>query len=348
MSSIVDGHNKGGQEMGCQGCQVQNMNYRFELQGEHNLSLQGSVHEFLDRNRITYLKESDEIEVPEQYVKEVLNFFEDHLLVEHIQFKTAQTDWLPLSQISEFLDVGWIDDIILNERVECHYQPIVRSDGMLFGYELLARFRDADGNPVFPNEAFDAAKSRGRLYALDRMCRMAAVRHAARLDRVKAFINFIPTSIYSPEFCLRSTMQLASKLNVDPQQLVFEVVETEQVEDVQHLKRILTYYKEKGFMYALDDVGEGFSTLEMLTGIEPHYMKLDRKFVTDIHQKPDQQQVALSFLAHARKMGTVPLAEGIETKEEYDWLKQAGYVLFQGYYIGRPQPEPATLDALNF
>lgn len=334
--------------MGCQGCQVQDMKYRFELQGEHNLSLQESVHEFLDRNRIAYAKEGAEIEVPEQYVKELLNFFEDHLVVEQIQFKTTQTEWSPISQISEFLDVGWIDDIILRERVECHYQPIVRSDGVLFGYELLARFKDAEGKPIFPNEAFDAAKSRGRLYALDRMCRMAAVRHAARLTRVKAFINFIPTSIYSPEFCLRSTMELASKLNVDPQQLVFEVVETEQVEDLQHLKRILTYYKEKGFMYALDDVGEGFSTLEMLTGIEPHYMKLDRKFVTDIHQRPEQQEVALSFLAHAREMGTVPLAEGIETKEEYEWLKQAGYVLFQGYYIGRPQAEPAPIEALNF
>ncbi|WP_342526970.1 EAL domain-containing protein [Chryseomicrobium sp. FSL W7-1435] len=334
--------------MGCQGCTVTDLRYTFQLSGEHNLSLIDAVYEFLKRNEIPVDQTNREITLPEHHVPEVINFFEDHLDIEQILFKTEQTEWTTLSELGNFLELSWIDEIILQERVECHYQPIIRSDGMLFGYELLARFKDAEGKAIFPNEAFDAARSRGRLYALDRMCRMAAVRHAARLERVKAFINFIPTSIYSPEFCLRSTMQLASKLNVDPQQLVFEVVETEQVDDVQHLKDILTYYKEKGFMYALDDMGEGFSTLEMLTGIEPHYMKLDRKYVTDIHEDQEKQRVALQFLTQARKMGTVPLAEGIETEQEYNWLKESGYVLFQGYYIGRPQPEPATIDALNF
>lgn len=334
--------------MGCQGCQVSNLSYTFRFKEQHNLLLVPAVVAFLERNEVPVNSHENEVTLPEHHVPEVVNFFEDHLELEHIVFKTEQTDWSPLSNLSGFLEMGWIDEIILQERVECHFQPIVRSDGALFGYELLARFTDSEGNPIFPNEAFAAAKSRGRLYALDRMCRMAAVRHAARLDRVKAFINFIPTSIYSPEFCLRSTMQLASKLNVDPQQLVFEVVETEQVDDVQHLKNILTYYKEKGFMYALDDVGEGFSTLELLKGIEPHYMKLDRQFVTDVHADANKQRVANAFLQQAREIGTIPLAEGIETKEEYDWLKNAGYLLFQGYYIGRPQAEPASLDALNF
>ena len=86
------------------------------------------------------------------------------------------------------------------------------------------------GSMIYPNEIFTAAKKRGRLYALDRLCRMTAVRHSAGLN-TKAFINFIPTSIYSPEFCLRSTVSLANELGIDPNQFIFEGVETEQDKD---------------------------------------------------------------------------------------------------------------------
>src|SRR5690606_19415952 len=182
---------------------------------------------------------------------------------------------------------------------------------------------------IYPNEIFPAAKTRGRLYALDRVCRMAAVRHAAVLKDVKAFINFIPTSIYSPEFCLRSTTSLANELGLDPRQLVFEVVETEKVDDVDHLREILAFYKKKGFQYALDDVGEGYSTIELLADLKPHYMKLDMQYVQGVAEDADKQKTALCFLEKAMEVGSVSLAEGVETKEDFDWLKQQGYQLFQ-------------------
>lgn len=333
--------------MTCRGCQVSELNYEFEFFGDHNQSLVHTVVEFLERQEVPVEEQDTIITVSEHHIQELIDFMEDHMETDRINFKTAQSDWKPLRDISDVMETSWIDDIILKERVHCHYQPILQADGTVFGYELLARFTNTDGELVFPGELFQAARTRGRLYALDRVCRMAAVRHAAKIKDVKAFINFIPTSIYSPEFCLRSTMQLANKLELDPKQLVFEVVETDQVDDVDHLKSILTYYKERGFMYALDDVGEGFSTVELLTGIEPHFMKLDRKFVIDIHLDVEKQAVAKIFLEKARGMNTIPLAEGIEQQEEFAWLKDAGYELFQGYYFGRPQAEPITQDAIS-
>jgi EAL domain-containing protein (putative c-di-GMP-specific phosphodiesterase class I) len=161
----------------------------------------------------------------------------------------------------------------------------------------------------------------------------------------KAFINFIPTSIYSPEFCLRSTTELADQLGVDPHRLVFEVVETEQVDDLDHLKKILAYYKEKGFEYALDDVGEGYSTIEMLADLKPNYMKLDMQYVQGVAHDAGKQSVALQFLEKAVEIGSVPLAEGIEERADFDWLKEQGYQLFQGYYFGKPSPSPMEVDA---
>ncbi|MOA09588.1 putative membrane protein YjcC [compost metagenome] len=216
-----------------------------------------------------------------------------------------------------------------------YFQPIVNIDEQIYAYEALARFIDEDGSLLYPNQVFSAAKTRGRLYALDRLCRMKAVEASAPL-RMKTFINFIPTSIYSPENCLRSTVELATGLNIDPSLFVFEVVETEKTEDLDHLKRILTYYKNKGFQYALDDVGEGFSTAEVLTELQPHYMKLDRAYVDGVSGDAAKQRIAELFLETALRIGSVPLAEGIELREDFEWLKQRGYQLFQGYLFGKP------------
>ena len=82
---------------------------------------------------------------------------------------------------------------------------------------------------------------------------------------------------------------------IDPNQFVFEVVETEQVEDLDHLKNILSYYKDKGFQYALDDVGEGYSTLDMLSSLQPQYMKLDMKYVQGVAVDPEKQRVLKHF-----------------------------------------------------
>lgn len=79
-----------------------------------------------------------------------------------------------------------------------------------------------------------------------------------------------------------------------------------------HLKRILAFYKEKGFRYALDDVGEGYSTLEMLTDLQPHYMKLDMKYLHGVSRDMQKQQIALAFLEQAMKLGAVPLAEELK------------------------------------
>ncbi|WJY28286.1 MULTISPECIES: EAL domain-containing protein [Sporosarcina] len=283
----------------------------------------------------------DIIAVNEAGLHDLADFANDYLGDSDMVFRIAgEEKWRPFSETDRVFTSLWIDELIQQERLISYYQPIVDGDRQIYGYELLARFLTPEGEMIFPNEAFAAARNRGRLYALDRLCRITAVRHAAPLVDLKAFINFVPTSIYSPEFCLQSTVAVANQFNIDPKQLVFEVVETDHVDDVEHLKSILRYYRDKGFHYALDDVGEGYSTVEMLTDLRPHYMKLDRSFVDGVAEDEKKQQTALKFLEKAGESGSVPLAEGIEREEDFKWLKEKGYQLFQGYYFGKPAPSP--------
>lgn len=328
--------------MECNNCQVNELKFEFKVDGDFNISLLEEVLEYLKRRNILVDTKGNTFIIQESDVREFIDFCQEHMDTSQISFRIPKEQWEPIIKIKEVLDVQWIDEVIKKQLMICHYQPIVNVEEQVFAYELLARFPKEDGSMIYPNEIFSAAKLRGRLYALDRACRMTAVKHAVAIKEKKVFINFIPTSIYSPEFCLKSTTSLAEELGVNPVQLVFEVVESEKVEDIEHLKRILTFYKKKGFEYALDDVGEGYSTMEMLADIRPNYMKLDMQYVQGVSTDIKKQAVAQNFLEKAVEVGSIPLAEGIEEREDFEWLKQTGYKLFQGYYFGKPAANPLS------
>lgn len=331
--------------MQCNNCSVLELEFEIKVMGNTNIEALPQIVEHMKRRGIAVKAKEQGLVVPESGAKEFMDFCHHFMETEQVLFRINRERWKPFADIETVMDMQWIDEVIRKELIRCHYQPIVDAYGKIYAYEMLARFQNEDGSVIYRGEIFPAAKSRGRLYALDRVCRMTAVKYAVALKEAKAFINFIPTSIYSPEFCLRSTTHLANQLGVNPEQLVFEVVETEKVEDLDHLKTILAYYKEKGFEYALDDVGEGYSTIEMLTDLKPNYMKLDMQYVQGVANDAAKQKVALQFLRKALDVGSVPLAEGIEERTDFDWLKEQGYQLFQGYYFGKPSPTPMEVDA---
>ncbi|MCY0895124.1 MAG: EAL domain-containing protein [Alicyclobacillaceae bacterium] len=238
----------------------------------------------------------------------------------------------------------WVRDVIDEERIRMMMQPIVdRSDNSILGYEMLARGVDLNGGTISPLTLYEAARAQEEMFRLDRACRIAAIRAGASLPVEQfIFVNFIPTSIYVPEHCLQTTIQAADKAKVLHTQVIFEVVETDFVEDLPHLKSILQYYRSQGFRYALDDVGEGFNTLELISQLEPDVIKLDRKWVSQIGHSSEKQETAMSILKAAQAVGAIPLAEGVETESEAETLRTMGYAWQQGYYYGRPDWVPQT------
>ncbi|MFC3797700.1 EAL domain-containing protein [Cohnella sp. GCM10012308] len=323
--------------MSCRQCMAGEPLYEFRLADPANEAVAGEIARFLEERGAPKQNQPDAIVIRESAVADFYDFCLDHMNPAAMSYRLNEGEWKPLTTLPEELREQWVEGVIAEERVVPYAQPIVSGDGSVYGYEVLARFLDEDGKLLSPAEVFGAAKRRNRLYALDRMCRMAAVRSAVYLQGI-VFINFIPTSIYSPQHCLRSTTALTRELGLDASRFVFEVVESERVDDLAHLKSILAYYTEQGFSYALDDVGEGFSTPELLREIKPHYMKLDRGAADGVSGDPAKQEIAEELLRTALQVGAVPLAEGIEQEADYRWLQALGYRLFQGFLWGRPEP----------
>ena len=248
----------------------------------------------------------------------------------------------PLSQLAAISESSEITNIIRNKAFTSYFQPIIDLEaGEIYGYEALLRGIRDDGSILPPNQILDTARRGDMLFYLDRAARETALKTATakRIDK-KVFINFLPTAIYNPQNCLIDTVRLATQLEFDPKNIVFEVVETEQISDTQHLKKILDFYKNHGFMVALDDVGSGYSSLIMLTQIQPDIIKIDRDIISGIDSNSFKQSIFGALMKVATDHGITVLAEGVETLPEAEWVKENGAHLAQGYFWAKPSAEP--------
>jgi EAL domain-containing protein (putative c-di-GMP-specific phosphodiesterase class I) len=338
----------------CQACaQTASSGYAVQFIGAQNAR---ALQEWKNGDKFTPYRELDEttIWVPESSMTGLIDYFRAHMDAQQLQAAplaegAAAIDgpWHSLDEIARHHSAHWIDDVIAESRIKTVFQPIISvQDGRaaVQGYEFLSRALETDGSLIPPYKMFEAARLRDRLFALDRVCRISAVRHANHVGDRLVFVNFIPTAIYSPEHCLQTTLAEAHKSGVNPHNFVFEVVETDKVDSVEHLENILLFYRKHGFRYALDDVGQGYSTLEMVERLKPDFVKLDMHYVQGVADDIAKQKAALDLLNTARAVGSRPLAEGVETLEDWRWLVEAGYELFQGYLFGKPELTPQSVS----
>lgn len=165
------------------------------------------------------------------------------------------------------------------------------------------------------------------------------------LDSVLS-INFFPAAVSDFQCCIQNTLALAKKFDLPIEKIIFEFTETEKFEDTTHLKRIVENYKSLGFKTAIDDFGSGYAGLNLLADIQTNIIKFNMDLVRNIGENPAQKAIITHCLNMFEYMNIIPLAEGVETYEEYVWLKNAGVELMQGYFFAKPSFE--TLPIVDF
>ena len=240
----------------------------------------------------------------------------------------------------------WLPELLNDGRLDTAFQPIFDlKTGRLAAHECLMR-GIRDGQPVFPGDLINTARATGLLFHLDRAARVTSLRNAATRGvtgpgvDTDLFVNFNPTSIYNPAACLQTTVKEAEKCGIPRERLVFEVVESDDVEDRGHLLDILRFYRNEGFRVALDDLGSGYGSLNLLTEIRPDVVKLDMALIRNVDKDPVRQSVVRHLLNLARSLEITSVVEGVETIEERDVLRDAGADLVQGYLYAKPAAEP--------
>jgi EAL domain-containing protein (putative c-di-GMP-specific phosphodiesterase class I) len=215
------------------------------------------------------------------------------------------------------------------------FHPIVDLErGDVWGYEALVRGTEGQGAGYILGQVDD-----GNRYRFDQACRTKAIELAGGLfpaGDVRLSINFLPNAVYEPAACIRATLEAARRIGFAHQRIMFEFTENERMTDVAHVQRIITDYRQRGFLTALDDFGAGYAGLGLLARFQPDLIKLDMELIRGIAGSPARQAIVSGVIGIARTLGVAVIAEGIETPEELAALRDAGITLFQGYLFARP------------
>jgi EAL domain-containing protein (putative c-di-GMP-specific phosphodiesterase class I) len=128
--------------------------------------------------------------------------------------------------------------------------------------------------------------------------------------------------------------------------VVFELTETEETGDVRALEALTDHCRDEGFRIALDDVGSGYSTLNLIHRLRPDFIKLDSELVHGVERDPYRAAIARRVVELASDLGMGAIAEGVETEGELDWVRSHGATFAQGWLIAKPTNPPAGGRAL--
>jgi len=237
----------------------------------------------------------------------------------------------------------WLVDLMQDQRVTTLFQPIFYVDepNRVFAHECLLRGVDAQGALIAPPIMFDIARRADLIFQLDKLARTTAVANAAaRGIDTNIFINFTPSAIYDPVNCLRTTLAAVDAAGLDRRQVVFEVIETENIGDPEHLASVLAFYRRAGFRVALDDLGGGYASLGLLPSLRPDFVKLDRSLVDGVHTETIKAVVVERLVQMAHDLNIAVVAEGVELADDLAWLQAHAVDFVQGFLLARPAPGP--------
>jgi diguanylate cyclase (GGDEF)-like protein len=235
------------------------------------------------------------------------------------------------------------------------FQPIIKLDGgQTHAHEALVR--GPAGSPFeFPDTLFNAAQREGLTADLERLCMATALRCWSRQQQAgRLFVN-VSAQVLIAIWQERGREALASyliNLGLMPRMLVLEITEHERVADMDELAAVVAEVHAAGISLALDDFGDGRSSLRLWSQLKPEIVKTDKYFTKDVSSNADKLKTLQALQQIAAVFNTELVAEGVETLDDLRVLRDLGIHYGQGYLLGRPNISgehrlaPEALDAL--
>nr|WP_312578945.1 GGDEF domain-containing protein [Sedimentibacter sp.] len=236
-----------------------------------------------------------------------------------------------------------LDYIINKKEIKTVFQPIISlRDGSILGHEALSRITCASSIEN-PEMLFTAAEDCNRLWDLELLCRTKAL-EAAFVFMVppynkKLFINVNPNIMHDEKFKRGFTKNFLEQYEITPENVIFEITERHVITDIEGFTDAIEHYKSQDYEIAIDDAGAGYSGLNLISDVNPHYIKLDMKLIRNINNDKLKFALVKGMVEFSKVSNIFLIAEGIETYGELETLVKIGVQYGQGYFIQEPDAE---------
>jgi len=230
---------------------------------------------------------------------------------------------------------------ILNNEIFLHYQPKIDLKTMkIVSVEALVRWNHPTNGLIFPDHFLDIAEHSGLIHPIGEIVIRQAMRDIKALNlelntSIGVAIN-LSTRQFNDENLTKVIFECIDDLKFNVKKLEFEITESLIMEDIDKAIIVMNNFVKNGISISIDDFGTGYSSLNYLKKFPIKYLKIDRSFVKDITTDDDDKAIVSAIISMAKSLGIGVIAEGVETKEHEEFLKEHGCHLCQGYLYSKP------------
>ncbi len=255
---------------------------------------------------------------------------------------------MKINTYTQIQDEYDLSQAIQGNEFELYYQPQFNlHTDKIIAAEALIRWNHPEKGLVFPDDFIPLAETTGKIIELGYWILESSIAYLARRKKegkpeILLHINLSSKQLSDPNF-VTLVQDLLVQYDVSAKLVGFEITETLILEDVELAKQVLQIFKEMGICIAIDDFGTGYSSLAQLKNLPVTLLKIDRSFVMDLENDIDDRKIIEAIIAMAHKLNIQVLAEGIETREQWNMLASFHCNYGQGYYVSKA----ITADQFN-
>lgn len=269
--------------------------------------------------------------------KDAIQYFDSAILEDFLQTVTIQTK---------------LKEVVFEQNFTMYFQPqCYASNGLLRGVEALIRWKDDQGDMISPSVFIPIAEKNGAIVPIGNWVIEKSVQIYAQWRDKYAYplilsLNISAVQCKQNDF-IDNIMGILERYNVLPEKVELEITETILMDDFEETKERLSDLRKTGIRISLDDFGTGFSSLSYLKGLPIDTLKIDKSFVDTLLTDVNTKIITESIIYMVKRLGYETVAEGVETEEQFAYLRELSCDMIQGYYTGKPMPAEGIENLLQ-